>query len=352
MQAQRGHLDRANGDLEVGVANVLQHVEDAHHAAPIPSPPSWLLKWEKRRPTLLVEMLAECVGVFFYVYSGVGASVAFLVTTAAKISGYGSLLTIALAYAFGIAFAIIVAAPTSGGHLSPSFTIAFTLFKGFPLRKVPFYIIAQLFGGFVACVCIYGQYKQQLDEIYVGMMALGAEAEVFSPSGPAGMFALFPQAGQASRYLFLNEFMGNVFLSVLVFSVLDPTNSFVAIPAAPFVIGLGYFVIIAGYAVDSVSLNAARDVGGRMACAAIYGSKCYTASSSYTALAALTTFPATLIGAALHTLFLSDNRRAIVNYPAEHAEQVSIVNEQRGFTLPVRSITRDTVYRDPSPIKN
>ncbi|BGP17094.1 hypothetical protein JCM10213v2_005103 [Rhodosporidiobolus nylandii] len=349
MQAQRGHLDRENGDLEV--ANVLHQQEGAHHAAPLPKPPVWLTNWERKRPTLLVEMLAECVGVFFYVYAGVGASTAFLVTTAAKVSGYGSLLTIALAYAMGIAFAIVVAAPTSGGHLSPSFTIAFAVYKGFPLRKVPFYIIAQLLGGFVACLCIYGQYKQQLDEVFLGMTVLGESAEIFSPSGPAGLFALFPAAGQKLKYAFFNEFMGNLFLSILVFSVLDPTNSFVAIPAAPFIIGLGYFVIIAGFAVNSVSLNAARDVGGRFACGAIYGSKCFNASSGYTALAALTTFPATLIGAGIHILFLSDNRRMLVNYPQELHEQISIVNEQRGFTVPSRAVTRESVYRDMTPVK-
>lgn len=36
-------------------------------------------------------------------------------------------------------------------------------------------------------------------------------------------------------------------------------------------IGLGYFVIINGYALNSVSLNAARDVPGRMVCAAFFG---------------------------------------------------------------------------------
>jgi hypothetical protein len=85
------------------------------------------------------------------------------------------------------------------------------------------------------------------------------------------MFALFPQAGQLLRYAFANEFVCNVFLAILVFSCLDPTNSFVSIAGAPFVIGLGYFVIVAGFAVDSVSLNAGRDLGGRMGCAAIYG---------------------------------------------------------------------------------
>lgn len=46
---------------------------------------------------------------------------------------------------------------------------------------------------------------------------------------------------------------------------------FVALPSAPFVIGLGYFVIINGYAVNSVALNAARDVPGRMVCAIFFG---------------------------------------------------------------------------------
>ncbi|GAA5906932.1 hypothetical protein JCM6882_000005 [Rhodosporidiobolus microsporus] len=351
MQSQRGHLDRAHGDVEVGVADVLRHNADAHHAAPLPKPPAWLTRWESRRPTLLAELAAEVVGVFIYVFCGLGATAAMVVTSAAKVEGFASLQTIALSYGFAVAFAIIIAAPTSGGHLSPSFTIAFTLFKGFPLRKVPFYICAQLFGGFIAALCVYAQYKQQLDEVYEAMHAAGLTATIFSSNGPAGVLALFPQEGQMLRWAFFNEFMCNIVLAILVFAVLDATNSFVSIPGAPFVIGMAYFVIIAGFAVDSVALNLARDMGGRFACAAIYGSQCFNASPGYTALAALTTFPATIIGAAIHTFFLADNRRMLVNYPPTLHEQISIANEERGFTMPTRPLTRDTVYRDPSPTK-
>ncbi|GAA5852223.1 hypothetical protein JCM9279_006938 [Rhodotorula babjevae] len=351
MQAQRGHLDRDNGDLEVGVADLLKQRPAAHHSAPIPAPPTWLVNWERKRPALLMECIAECIGVFFYVFSGIGASAAFLVTTAANEPGYGSLLTIAFAYAFGIAFAIIVAAPTSGGHLSPSFTVAFFFFKGFPARKVPFYIFSQLLGGFLATLCVYGIYNQQFKEVVTVLEAV-KPAQIFSPAGPAGILALFPGVGQELRWAFLNEVIANLFLSILVFSVLDLCNFFVALPSAPWTIGLGYFVIIAGFAVNSVSLNAARDVGGRFACAAIYGSKCFTASSGYTALAALTTFPVTLIGAFIHTLFLSDTARMIVNAPPAMADQISIHNEQRGFSTATRAITRESVWRDNgSPTK-
>lgn len=65
MQAQRGHLDRDNGDLEVGVADLLKQRSAAHHSAPIPAPPTWLVNWERKRPALLMECIAECIGVFF-----------------------------------------------------------------------------------------------------------------------------------------------------------------------------------------------------------------------------------------------------------------------------------------------
>ena len=70
----------------------------------------------------------------------------------------GQLLTVGLGYALGtardreldrpltplgIAFGLIVAAMTSGGHLNPAVTITFALTGRFPWRKVPQYIIAQ-----------------------------------------------------------------------------------------------------------------------------------------------------------------------------------------------------------------
>lgn len=84
------------------VADLLQQRPDAHHSAPLPQPPAWLVNWERKRPTLLIECLAEAIGVFMYVFPGLGASAAFLVTTVAKEAGFGQLLNIGIAYALGI----------------------------------------------------------------------------------------------------------------------------------------------------------------------------------------------------------------------------------------------------------
>jgi glycerol uptake facilitator-like aquaporin len=54
---------------------------------------------------------------------------------------------------------VTLCAPTSGGHFNPCVTIAQVAFRGFPARKAPFYILAQIFGAFVACFVVYLQYR-------------------------------------------------------------------------------------------------------------------------------------------------------------------------------------------------
>lgn len=46
MESQRPHLDRQNGEIEIGFANVLEdHHLETHHAAPHGAVPEWLINW-------------------------------------------------------------------------------------------------------------------------------------------------------------------------------------------------------------------------------------------------------------------------------------------------------------------
>lgn len=47
-----------------------------------------------------------------------------------------------------------------------------------------------------------------------------------------------------------------------------------------------YAVMIIAFAANSLALNTARDLGGRMICSAVYGRQCWTANPGYTAIAA------------------------------------------------------------------
>lgn len=100
------------------------------------------LAFEHARPRWLREMAAEATGVFFYVFPGIGAIAAFTINGAD--AGFGSLFSIAIAFALGIAFAIMTCAPVSGGHFNPAITISLAVWQGFPWAKVPRYIISQV----------------------------------------------------------------------------------------------------------------------------------------------------------------------------------------------------------------
>ncbi|GAA5836403.1 hypothetical protein JCM3766R1_001587, partial [Sporobolomyces carnicolor] len=93
MQAQRDHLNRNAGDVEIGVADILRAEQagaNGHQAAHLPSPPAWLQRWEKRRPPILVECFAEFLGVGVYVFCGTGATATLLITTAVRRSPFPS----------------------------------------------------------------------------------------------------------------------------------------------------------------------------------------------------------------------------------------------------------------------
>lgn len=120
-------LDRieTEPDIEVGLSEILRH----HITRNLRNQPisRRRLALEHKRPPLIRACVAETIGVFFYVFPGI-ASVASLLTNAKNELGaavFGSFFQIGLAFAAGIIFAIIIAAPTSGGHLNPAITICF-----------------------------------------------------------------------------------------------------------------------------------------------------------------------------------------------------------------------------------
>lgn len=275
-------------------------------------PRTLLTKWKQKRPRWLVECVAEMIGTGIYTWAGVGSTVSFFLSTAGKQAGFGDLLTVGFAYALGIAFGIIVAAPVSGGHLHAGFTIAFALNGRFPWKKVPYYILSQVLGAFLACLIVYSQYRQQLKLATTGFAALGGNAAVFSPTGPAGVLAIFPTVGSKMGQVFWNELCATTFLSLAVFSIIDHQhNPFVSFTTGPLWIGAAYAVCIWSFALGTTALNPSRDFGGRLAAAAVFGREAFTQFPKYTAIGSLTGILGTICGAGVHTLFIADEKRSL-----------------------------------------
>jgi glycerol uptake facilitator protein len=221
------------------------------------------------RRTVWGEHLAEFLGTFILICFGDG--VVAMAVAALNQSGRGTLifnasgdwLIIGWGWGFAVAFAVYVAGGVSGAHINPAVTLAFAARRGFPWRKVPGYIIAQVAGAFVGAALVYAVYKGAIDSYErVNHITRGNANSVPTFS----IFATFP-----AKYLgnwvgpFVDQIVGTAFLVGFVFAVVDELNQPVRANLAPLIIG---FIVVAiglsfganaGYAI-----NPARDFGPRL----------------------------------------------------------------------------------------
>lgn len=64
-----------------------------------------------------------------------------------------------------------------------------------------------MLGSFVASLLIYVMFKPEIDGYEALLRAGGLDAQIFTKTGPAGIFALFPAAGRSSGTNFVTEFI-------------------------------------------------------------------------------------------------------------------------------------------------
>jgi glycerol uptake facilitator-like aquaporin len=275
------------------------------------------LDFEHRRPRWLRECLAEATGVFFYVFPGIASVASFTLNEASPlgVTAFGSLFQIGCAFALGIAFAIITCAPVSGGHFNPAITICLAIWQGFPLQKVPRYILSQIFGAFMAGLMVMGIYWTQIQEMNAALLAKGMP--LVANGAPASILCSFPNPDQHMGYVFLTEFFVDSFIGIVIWACIDPANPFVAPAGAPFVIGLAYAAMVWGFAGITISTNLARDLGTRMVAAIFFGKEAFT-YMDYSPIALLVNIPATIFATAYYEMLMRDSLMNITKGHAVH----------------------------------
>ena len=148
-------------------------------------------------------------GVDLASYPGIASQASFFINGTEPI--FGSLFQIGWAYAIGIAFAIITCGATSGGHFNPAITICFAIWQGFPWKKVPYYIFAQIFGAFIAALLLVGQYYPELQALAATCAKEGRSAN--SLGCPGSVLCSFPGPTQTNYgYIFFIEFFVDSFI--------------------------------------------------------------------------------------------------------------------------------------------
>jgi glycerol uptake facilitator-like aquaporin len=126
------------------------------------------------------------------------------------------------------------------------------MFKGFPWRKAPYYIVSQIAGAVCGALIVAGIYHQQLAEVTAGMRALGLEKAIFSAQGVRS--PPLPPDRRSYDYMCLSlqrRLAHEVLIVVVV--VLQPAGIFGLMPAAGQDLGWAFFVRI-----SDIELNALR----------------------------------------------------------------------------------------------
>src|SRR5690349_6355164 len=221
------------------------------------------------RSTPAGEYLAEVLGIFVLICFGDG--VVAMAVAALNQSGRGTQifaasgdwLIIGWGWGLAVAFGVYVAGGISGAHINPAVTVAFALRRGFPWRKVPGYIAAQMVGAFLGALLVYIVYKAAIDS-YEGANHITRGQPNSVPT--YSIFAMFP-----AKYFvnwiapLIDQVVGSAFLEAFVFVLVDERNQQPNANLAPLYVGLAVvasglsFGANAGYAI-----NPARDLGARI----------------------------------------------------------------------------------------
>ena len=131
----------------------------------------------------------------------------------------GDWLLIGWGWGFAVAFGVYVAGGISGAHINPAVTLAFAARRGFPWRKVPGYIAAQLVGAFLGAVLVYVVYKGAIDSYERAHHITRGDPDSVTTFS---IFATFP-----AKYLgnwvgpFVDQVVGTAFLVAFVFALID-----------------------------------------------------------------------------------------------------------------------------------
>ncbi|CAN6235835.1 unnamed protein product [Urochloa humidicola] len=109
-------------------------------------------------PASLRSYLAEFISTFLFVFAAVGSSISARMATAdggGAAPDAASLVATAVAQAFGLFAAVLIAADVSGGHANPAVTFAFAIGGHIGVATAVFYWASQMLGSVFACLVLH-----------------------------------------------------------------------------------------------------------------------------------------------------------------------------------------------------
>lgn len=139
---------------------------------------------------------------------------------------------------------IYIAGGISGAHLNPAMSVMLWIFRGFPLRKIPSYTIAQVLGAFLAALISFGLFRTSIFAY--------AETHNLADTGTASAFITYPRNSWVDpATAFFTEFVGTTILAVVVLALGDDSNAPPGAGMNAFIMGLVSVVLSMAFGLNT-----------------------------------------------------------------------------------------------------
>ncbi|KAI3451824.1 hypothetical protein Pfo_008489 [Paulownia fortunei] len=165
--------------------------------------------------TTAQKVVAELIGTYFVIFAGCGS------VAVNKIYG-GTITFPGICATWGLIVMVMVytVGHVSGAHFNPAVTIAFAIFRRFPWKQLPLYIIAQLMGSILAS-CTLALMFNVTAEAYFGTLPVGSNGQSFAIEIIISFLLMFVISGVATDSRAIGELAGlavgmTIMLNVLV----------------------------------------------------------------------------------------------------------------------------------------
>ncbi|CAK4096901.1 unnamed protein product [Aphanomyces euteiches] len=240
------------------------------------------------------ECLAEIAGTFIMMIFIDGVSAQGILGEGKK----GSFTETALGCGLAVMLGLHTAGGVSGAHLNPSMSIAMAVYGRLPWKKVPYYIVSQFTGAFVAVYTVFLAY-------YPAINSLDPDRTMKT----AGIFATYPASWENNGRALVNEMIGTALLVFTIFNVDDPANMPTNRVMKPLTVGLIVVVLVQSFSLSTgAALNPARDFGPRVlsACAG-WGSQVFTMYKNYWWVPICGPIVGAILGGGAYMVFISNH---------------------------------------------
>ncbi|RMZ69223.1 glycerol uptake facilitator [Pyrenophora seminiperda CCB06] len=193
---------------------------------------------------------AEFLATFIYLLIGLCVNL----SVATSKNKTGSFETQAWGWGFAMMIGIYLGGGISGSHLSPTISIALSIYRGFPWRMAFVYICMQLLAGLCAGGIAYALYADAIRAVDPGL-TLDMTGKALFPQGPIYSIATG----------FFNDFVYMAIFVCVVFALGDDQNSPPGQGMTAFVVGLTGMVTMIGLGYNTgLGISPARDLGPRL----------------------------------------------------------------------------------------